>query len=374
VQYKLSKYELIKEDYLNGMSIQDIMIKYNYKSDSSIYEIFRKLNLKTLKNKKWTKEQINILKDKYNYEDWNILLELLSPFNKKEIMHKAYKLKLKREIYFWSIDELSIIINYYENIPIKQIMTLLPNKSYYAIISKANELNLLNRKPWTSEEIIYFKEIYPKNNIYNLMKIFNNRTRSSIESMARLLKLHKKDNYKEISIENKKEELLEQLKIFATELGRTPMQIDFCNNKNVPGAITYNRYFDSYSNACKLAGLKINLSKFGNNEIYYSNNNDICYSIGEQIITNYFIKYKIPYIKELLYRDLINDKKCGLKRVDWVIFDNIIVEFFGMYGRDDYNIGVQEKINICKDNNVKLIDIYFKNLNNLDNIFKCYIN
>ena len=37
-----------------------------------------------------------------------------------------------------------------------------------------------------------------------------------------------------------------------------------------------------------------------------------------------------------------------------------------MMGREDYKESAEEKIKICQDNNIKLIDLYPKDLPNLD--------
>lgn len=134
--------------------------------------------------------------------------------------------------------------------------------------------------------------------------------------------------------------------------------------------MTYIRKFGSYSNACKLLDLPININIFGNSvQAYTSINGDICYSSSELIITNYLYANGINYKKEVLYKDIINDERCKSKRCDWLISDNIIVEFFGMPRKKFYEIRMNEKRVICKDNNIRLIELFEKDLRKLDKIF-----
>jgi len=453
----IKDYNGIKNDYLNGMSLNAIAKKYNYNADSAICGVIKKLNI-IKRNNRWTKQQIQILKEKYSCEKWDVLVELLKLFSKEDIIHKAYKLGLKREIYFWSDEELQILNDYYENTSPKKLKELLPNRTYGSIVCKAGELNLKYREWWSNEEIEKLIELYPVQSLDNLIDTFD-RSRNSLICMAAKVGLKdifhwKKEeddfivkynniltdeemcdyliyrniysirerknnlnlqnsngvdkteliwNNKEIDFlhknynikliiniceelnknyydvlfmirklglsvinnhnENQKEILLNKLKEFALELERTPFSYDITNCKDMPGILSYHRYFGSYTEACRLAGLELNYNIYGEKiNVLYSKNNDICYSNGELLITNYMIDNNIEYEKEKLYKYVINDIQCGEKRTDWVVNNNIIVEYFGMPEKDFYRKKMNVKIKLCKNNNVLLIDIYEKDL------------
>jgi hypothetical protein len=91
--------------------------------------------------------------------------------------------------------------------------------------------------------------------------------------------------------------------------------------------------------------------------VYYSSNGDLCLSKSELIITEILIDNNIQYEKEYLYCDLISDV-CGLKRMDWLVNENIVVEYFGLPEKEYYQERMIEKINLCNKNNVKLIQLF----------------
>ena len=353
------KYKNIENDYLNGMSPKDIAIKYDYNNETAIFPIINKLNLPK-KNNQWTKEQLNILREKYPYEEWEILINLLKPFSKDDITHKAYVLDIKRSNFYWDEEEIKILNENYDKISPQKLQVLFPNRTYGSIVTKANKLGLIHQSKWTDEEIIKIKELYSIMDNKDLIKLFPNRKIHHLIDMAQKLNIHKdySSDYFLQKHENNKKDAIIALKSFANELGRTPLGQEITDNKDMPGIVTYIRYFGGYREACVEANLEPNSNSIYNKKIYLSNNNDICLSKAELIITNYMIDINMDYIKEYLYRDIINDTRCGLKRMDWLINDSIIVEFFGMPKKDFYRVKMEEKIKICNDNEIILIDLY----------------
>jgi len=365
--------ELIKEDYLSGMENKVIAKKYGI-CISTLHRILKKHNLK--KVKRWTDEQINILKEKYSCEDWDILLDLLKPFIRKEINQKASKLKIKRDIYGWSEEEILILQNNYKTMSIKELIKLLPNKTECAIVTKANKIGLKSREKWTDEDIEKIKKYYPIKDIKFLQEMFPDRSVKAIETMAlKILKLHKNDNYEDDIVKpERKEMLISKLKEFANKLGRTPFRMEITNKNNMPSISTYNRNFGNFTNALKIAGLEVKHYLYGKKQtIYYSKNKDICCSIGELIITDFLVDNNITYIKDVEYNTLINDDRCRTKRFDWIINNNVPVEYFGLAGQKKYDIKTKNKLSICKDNDINLISIYQKDLANLNFIFSDHL-
>ena len=63
-----------------------------------------------------------------------------------------------------------------------------------------------------------------------------------------------------------KEELIENLKLLAKELGKTPKTIDLKNKKWMASSSTYRKYFGTWKKALKLAGFikskTVNLKSF----------------------------------------------------------------------------------------------------------------
>ena len=59
--------------------------------------------------------------------------------------------------------------------------------------------------------------------------------------------------------------------------------------------------------------------------------------------------------------------------MDWLIGNNVIIEFFGIEKDKKYIEKKENKIKICKENNIVMIELYFKDLKFLDKIFENYI-
>ena len=366
----VKKYEGVVSDYLNGIHLEEIATKYNYNNGAYISYLINKLGIKKRRNL-WTEEQVNILIDKYPNEEWDMLLELLYPFTKSQINEKASILKIKRLVHFWSNYEIDILMNNFNNMSMKELNKLIPNKTVGAIHSKATKLNLVKSNSWTNEEIDILKNSITKKK--ELLELLPNRNADTINVMASKLELKK--DYKNTNKDNIKLHLIAKLKEFALQLGRTPFQLEIKDNINMPSFSTYRRYFGSYSKACVIANLIPNMCLYGDNKlVLLSKNNDICLSHSELIITNYLIDNNINYKKEILYNVIISDKRCNSKRTDWVLDNNVIVEFFGMPNKEFYKIKILNKISICKDNNVKLIEIYPNDIIRLDEIFQDYKN
>lgn len=319
------------------------------------------------KNKIWLNKQLEILKEKYFDTSWDELELLLYPFKKLDIQHKASKLKIKRKSNKYTQNDIMFIKENYNILSYKEIGRIL-GKTECAIGNKINKLGLKSRSFWSNEEIELLKDIYNKYPTKDLPKYIN-RTKETIVVMANNLGLKKTNRYTKKYSE---EILLKQLIDFSKELNRTPTIYDIDNNDNIAGSMTFHRYFGSYIEALKLADLEIHRSLFGKDfKVYYSKNNDICLSQAELYITNYFIDNNINYKKEVLYKYIIkNDERCNNKRCDWLLDNNVIVEYFGMPSKPYYKIKMDNKIKICKENNIKLIELYRSDLNKLDSIFK----
>lgn len=91
--------ERIKEKYLDGRSIKLIAQDFNVGFDT-ISRYLKKMEIFQYKTRRWTNEEINFLKSNYSTADWDIILKKISRWKKSEIISKASRLKLSREIFF----------------------------------------------------------------------------------------------------------------------------------------------------------------------------------------------------------------------------------------------------------------------------------
>lgn len=320
---------------------------------------------------KWTNEEIIILEDIYPSGDWDKILMTLPNHPKSSIIDKASTLNIKVDKHFWNNEELQILKDNYGKVSLKEIKKLLPLRTSSSIKSKAIKMNLTKDYTWTDVDNKLLIELYPIYKNKELEKIFN-RTKEAIGVQANSLGLTKDlVKYKERKDDILKEKLIIQLQDFAKDLNRTPMEIDFNERPDLPGYLSYYRYFGSYAKACALAGLTPNSRAYGKNniQIYVASNGDICYSAAELKITEFLISNSIIFKKEVYYRDIMNDARCKGKRCDWLLNDNIIVEYFGMHTKDFYKIKMEQKIVLCQENDIRLIPIYVFDLNKLNEIF-----
>lgn len=150
---------------------------------------------------------------------------------------------------------------------------------------------------------------------------------------------------------------------------------------------TYVKMFGSMENICKLAGVPYSLKNiscgtFG--KYVVDLNNELCQSVVEKEITDYFILNKIPYEKEYKYSNLIPDCKYIF---DWRIEIGgkyFYVEYCGLYDENaklesikKYTNKVQCKIKTLKENNLydNSIFIFPKDYNgkSVAEIFETYI-
>ena len=215
--------ESIKKDYISGTPISEISKKYNT-TYGTIANRLKKLGIFKYKNKLWSSDDINFLKDNYSDTEWSVILQRLSNWNKSEIISKASQLKLKRNIYFWSEKDIDILIqSYNKNIPVKKIVELLNYKfTENAILTKASKLNIHKRDWWTDKEDKLLSEVYHKYNMDEICKMFPNRNKQAIISHALSLGLSYKTIWEDNEINFLKDHyILMNDQEIADHLGRT---------------------------------------------------------------------------------------------------------------------------------------------------------
>lgn len=180
-KYEQEEIDNIINDYNNGMRPKDLGIKYN-RDASSIRFKLKSLGIYTNVMHEWTKEEIEFLKNSYATYDWDILLMVLNKHNKESIIHKASRLKLKRENYFWTDEDVQTLVNNYStNTSVADIIKLLNYKhSYQSVIAKASDIGLCKNNRWKDEELDIIKNNYENLLVDEIIKMLPNRNRSSV--------------------------------------------------------------------------------------------------------------------------------------------------------------------------------------------------
>lgn len=351
-------------DYNNNMSLDDLTLKYRYKNKTAIFPVIKKLGLPPRTNR-WNNEKLELLKQHYPHSEWDVILKVLFPFKKEDIITKAYKLNIKRECYGYSSEDEEFLKENYLILSVEEICNRL-NKSPASIMTKANKMGIVKMGKWSQDEIDKLIKMYPYYTNDELVEFFPNRSSVGIMSMATMkLGLYKDEEYlSERYYKIEKERMLHELIEYANELGRTPTGREIQENKKLSGIASYHRHFGSYSDACKKAGLEVNACLFGKSFHLESKNGDICLSKKEKEITDLLIDNNIKYEKEVLYKDILKDDTLSNIRCDWLINDNIVVEYFGMAEKDYYKERMDKKIALCEEKGLILVSLTRNDIRN----------
>ena len=150
-----------------------------------------------------------------------------------------------------------------------------------------------------------------------------------------------------------REELIEKLQWLGDVLGRRPVQTDLKLYKNMPSYGTYADEFGSFKIALNEAGFK-------KQKILKTKNGTRCRSTYELKLAQVLESYNIEYDNEIMYKDVILNFNRKY-RFDFRIKINgriYYIELFGIQGNELYEKRKREKIKLCEDNNIPLIQIY----------------
>lgn len=150
-----------------------------------------------------------------------------------------------------------------------------------------------------------------------------------------------------------RQELIEKLQWLGNELGRRPTQTDLKYYKNMPSDNAYLNEFGSFKTALNEAG-------FEKQKIFKTKNGVKLRSWYELKLAQVLECYDIEYDNEIMYKDVIHrfNRKY---RFDFRVKINgriYYIELFGIQGNELYEKRKQEKIKLCEDNNIPLIQFY----------------
>jgi hypothetical protein len=313
------------------------------------------------KNPKWSEEENKILFLEYEKGNKEDILSKLSGRNWQGITIHSARIGLYRMNYFTE-DDISFIKENYDKLSSREI-GLKIGRFGGTVGDKIRELGIIRQENWSEEESDILKENFGKCSVDYISKyILINRTKSSIYHQCQELGLARQTN------RYSKKDLLNLLKDLSVELGRTPLCSELAEY-GLPHNTTFIRHFGSYNTACEILGLDINVTIFSQTRYYYSKNMDKCRSRSEQIITNFLIDNNICYRMDNPYFSISNDPMWGRKRYDWLLDNNVVVEYFGLIRNKKYQERMELKISLCKKNNIELIQIFEKDIFKLKEIF-----
>lgn len=141
--------------------------------------------------------------------------------------------------------------------------------------------------------------------------------------------------------------ILDEIKAFYKQNGRIPVKREY-------HAYQAARFrFGTWNNAVKAAGLNPNPVLFAKK--YFANDGHRCDSLSEKIIDDWLFAKKVIHEKNVPYLNTLFTADFKAK--------NIFIEFFGLYHElKRYDQRMKIKLKIIKDNNLKLIAIYPKDI------------
>lgn len=147
------------------------------------------------------------------------------------------------------------------------------------------------------------------------------------------------------------EELIIELRRFYIENGRSPTTRD----KLLFGWATFNIRFSGWDNALRTAGLPINSNIYGNRTV--GKDGKVYDSISESIIADWLFTNNVSYESHVPYfNKLIADFKVG----------DIYIEFFGLPKIPEYAAKMNLKRALCRLKGYELIEIMPEDLARLD--------
>ena len=141
---------------------------------------------------KWTREQEQYLVEHYPYDSWDLLLDHLPGETKESLAQKAHALRIRRDIAFWSENDIAVLTKAYEQkIPVDEIVVLLGEKyAKSAILTKANKLGLHQREKWSDSDKEKLLLHYENTPTEDLMRMFPGKKLVNVQNKARALGLH----------------------------------------------------------------------------------------------------------------------------------------------------------------------------------------
>lgn len=143
------------------------------------------------------------------------------------------------------------------------------------------------------------------------------------------------------------DKIIEEIKQFYNTNKRVPFKFEYLHARAARSR------FGTWNNAIKTAGLKPNPVRFANK--FIAKDGHKCDSLSEKIIDDWLFGKKVIHQRNVQYLNT-------LFTADFKVKD-IYIEFFGLHNQlKKYDQLMKTKLKIIKDNHLKLISIYSKDI------------
>jgi len=169
-------------DKAREICISDQCIIYDYASD--ILEVLKNINDYRNKNRKWTQEEDDIIRNNYKDKGAEGCSKLLMNRTIYACRSRAQILGLSDSFQPWTEEEDNILRENYPKIGSK-VFELIPNRTVNAIKNRVILLGLrVYDRKWSEDEISILRDYYPSASISTLMEMLPNRSYSAIRNTA----------------------------------------------------------------------------------------------------------------------------------------------------------------------------------------------
>jgi len=141
---------------------------------------------------------------------------------------------------------------------------------------------------------------------------------------------------------------------------------EFPYKKPKEGYKTYKDKFGNWLRVLILAGvLEGYVRKTARGTFCLAEDGDLCLSMKEKVLDDWLFRNFLKHDKEPKYPKDNTFNPKGNLRADWKV-GNFYIEYFGLAGSRDYDKKTEIKRNLCSKQNIKLIEIYEKDISNLN--------
>lgn len=182
-------FDNIINDYKNEMIIKRLSEKYNV-SENAVKHYLQVAGVYKRKNFRWSKQDIEDLKNIYPSGDWDKIISRFPDLTKNKIYKKASELGIRDESYFWSEHDQNILIEYYSVIGAKGVQHMLDKEYKIKTIQyKAIDMGLTEPREWSDDELDILIKNYSNIEFDDVLKLLPKRTAYGVEIKARKLDL-----------------------------------------------------------------------------------------------------------------------------------------------------------------------------------------
>lgn len=174
-------------DYNSGMKPFELAKKYNRNSGTIIGKL-QDIGVYNNTTVRLSEEDITQIATLYQNNDWDSIFNIYPKLTKSKIYSLMYRNGIKSSIPFWNDKDIEYLIANYGVIDISEIAKHL-NRSYIAVVNKANKMGLITRESWSDEELQILINNYPHKTVNEMLIILPKRNRKTIVEKACELKI-----------------------------------------------------------------------------------------------------------------------------------------------------------------------------------------